>query len=118
MTPETRLEPSWNIVDPDPVLAGSMQAQDEEQASGSKAVTGTIDQLVGRNVERLAVEPVTGDLAIGLNGGVRVRTFASDPRETFHRRITDHAMKESLVGSPQRMQVESLLTLRCTPPGA
>jgi hypothetical protein len=97
------LEPSWHVIGPDSLLAGSMQAQDEENESGWKAVTNAIDTLVGRKIEHLSVDPVTGDLTVGMSGGIIARTFASDPRETFHWRIRTLATESSVVGSPNGM---------------
>lgn len=100
------LDPSWHILDPDRVWAGSMQAGDDEEESGWKEVTKIINGLVGRAVERLEVEPVTGDLTVVLTGDVRVRTFAADPRETHHWRIKNHASGDAVVGSPQGLSIE------------
>jgi hypothetical protein len=99
------IEPTWHIVNADRVLAGSMQAQDEEEESGWKAVTDVADTLVGRAIASLTVESVTGDLVLGLSDGITVRTFASDPRETTHWRIKDHAVGDSLCGSPNGMHL-------------
>src|SRR5262245_42440513 len=81
------LDPSWHIVGPDRVWTGSMQAGDDEEESGWQSVGQIVNALVGRTIERVEVEPVTGDLTVVLTGDVRVRTFASDPRETRHWRI-------------------------------
>lgn len=101
------LEPTWHVVGPARVLAGSMQAQDEDDDGGWKAVATALDELVGLTIEEVAVEPVTGDLTVLLSGGVRVRTFASDPREADHWRIKDYATAESLHGSPNGMNHEA-----------
>jgi hypothetical protein len=93
------LDPAWHVVGPDRVLAGSMQAQDEEEDSGWKAVAAAVDGLIGRTIDELTLEPVTGDITVDLSGGVRVRTFASDPRETSHWRVKDYATGESVHGS-------------------
>jgi hypothetical protein len=100
------LEPAWNVVGPERVLAGSMQAQDEEDESGWTAVAAAVDVLIGRTIERLHVDAVTGDLLVALTNGLVVRTFASDPRETLHWRIRDHASGVSVVGSPRGMRVD------------
>jgi len=76
------LEPTWNVVGPDRVLAGSMQAQDEEEDSGWQAVAEAADGLVGRAVERLEVEAVTGDLIVGLSGGVSPDVRVRPARDT------------------------------------
>jgi hypothetical protein len=101
------LDPAWNIVGPERVIAGSMQAQDEEDKSGFDAVTESIDVLVGLTVQSLIVEPITGDLVIALTEGVVVRTFASDPRDTGHWRIKDYSSGDSLIGSPSGMRLKS-----------
>ena len=100
------LDPSWHILDADRVWAGSMQAGDEDEESGWREVTRIIGGLVGRTIERVEVEPVTGDLTVVLTGDVRVRTFASDPRETRHWCIKNHASGDAVVGSPQGLSLE------------
>ena len=99
------LNPAWNVVGPDCVLAGSMQAQEEDDESGWDSVSAAVDLLVGLTVQSLEIEPITGDLLISLGGGVAVRTFASDPRETDHWRIKDYSSGDSLSGSPNGLQI-------------
>ena len=94
------LEPSWHVLGPAGIIAGSRQAQDEEEPSGWAAVSDAIDQLVGRRVEALEVDARTGDLTVRLSGGYLARTFVSDPRDSRHWWITDRAGTRRVVGSP------------------
>ncbi len=98
------LEPAWHVIGPERVLAGSMQAQDEDDASGWQAVSDALDSLVGHTIDALEVEPISGDLTVRLSGGMTARTFASDPREQFHWRIRDLATNFEVVGSPHGMR--------------
>ena len=93
------LDPSWSIVGPSGVLAGSMQAQDEDDDSGWIAVSNTLDTLVGKTIKRAEIEPITGDLILRLDGGVIIRTHATDPRETRHWRIKDYEKHVWVSGS-------------------
>lgn len=96
------LEPTWNLVGPDGVIAGSRQAQDEEEDSGWKAVTDSIDTLIGRVLESLEIDPRTGDLAVFFSGGVVARTFVSDPREDFIWRVREFDTDWCVVGGARQ----------------
>jgi hypothetical protein len=93
-------EPSWHVRGPGCVLAGSRQAQDEDGPAGWQAVSAAIDTLVGRVVEDIRRDAVSGDLELVLSGGVRVRSFVTDPRDEDLWRIRDLARKRELRGSP------------------
>jgi hypothetical protein len=98
-------EPSWHILGAEGVIAGSRQAQDEDEPSGWQAVGKIIDLLVGQLVEDVRRDAVTGDLELVLSGGFRVRSFVTDPRDDFLWRIRDLASNRGLSGSPGSISV-------------
>ena len=99
-------EPSWHVVGTSGVLAGSRQAQDEEESTGWQAVSDIIDALLGQIVEDLGRDPVTGDLELALSGGYRIRTFVTDPRDGFLWRLRDLATGRRVNGSPAGITVQ------------
>lgn len=96
------LEPTWHLVGPDGVIAGSRQAQDEEEETGWQAVTEAIDILMGRVLETLDIDQRTGDLVLGFSGGLVVRTFVSDPREDFLWRVRARGTEHCVVGGARQ----------------
>lgn len=92
------LEPTWNLVGPDGVIAGSRQAQHEEEETGWQAVTDAIDILIGEVLEALDIDPRTGDLVVTFSGGLVARTFVSDPREDFLWRVRELGTDRCVVG--------------------
>jgi hypothetical protein len=99
------LEPSWHLLGPEGVLAGSRQAQDEEAPSGFQAVAEIVEALVGLSVEDLDVDPRTGDLTVTFRGGMAVRTFVADPRDDFLWRIRSLSGEDSLFGTPTGLRI-------------
>jgi hypothetical protein len=92
------LEPTWHLRDEARVLAGSRQAQHDADAddpdAGFNQTADGVNVLLGRRVTGLELEPATGDLVLTLDGGLTLRTFASDPDtdELWH--IRDNATKQ------------------------
>lgn len=101
------LEPSWHLLSADGLLAGSMQAQDEEDASGWTRVSERIDTLVGRHIEGLHIDPLTYDLQIKLTGGLIARTFCSDPREEMSWEIRTRADNAVWEGGPRGIRLRA-----------
>jgi hypothetical protein len=110
-------EPSWHVVNAERVLAGSMQASDEDDETGFHAVTEAIDLLVGHKVEGVEVEPVTGDLLVYLSAGIKVRSFTSDPREMFHWRINDYGRRDGVSGSANGLEIYEMKEPKARKPG-
>jgi hypothetical protein len=81
------LDPTWHVRGPSGLIAGSRQAQDEEDPGGWAAATKAVDLLIGRTVEAIGVDGVTHDLTLTLSGGVVAQTFAADPRDDDQWRI-------------------------------
>ena len=102
-------EPTWNLQAPDGVLTGSRQAQHDESAAdpdaGFKAAAKALDILIGRRVDYVECDLVTGDLRMGLEGKLKIQTFVSDPtsEELWH--IRDHSVGIFLRGSPRGMVI-------------
>jgi hypothetical protein len=96
------LEPTWHLVGPDGVIAGSRQAQDEEEETGWKAVTDAIDILIGHVLEAIDIDPRTGDLVLTFSGGLVARTFVSDPREDYIWRVREFSSDRYVVGAARQ----------------
>lgn len=106
------LEPTWHARGPDAVLAGSRQAQvdedcAEDQGAVLNAVARALDPLVGRKVESVRSEPITRDLVVGVEGGYEVRTFVSDPTDDHTWHIADNALRLSIYGAPRGLSVHT-----------
>jgi hypothetical protein len=97
------LDPSWRLEDVDGVLAGSRQAQDEEEESGWSAVGEALDRLVGSTVEFVWRDAKSGDLVVQFSGSLRLRTFTNDPRDVDCWRITEKATRKGVEGGPGRL---------------
>ena len=100
------LEPTWHLVGPGGVLAGSRQAQDEEEPSGWAAVTVALDALLGRIIEALELDVLTGDLSVILSGGLIARTFVTDPRDRDLWVIRDLSTDQRLEGGAKATIVD------------
>src|SRR5580658_902583 len=71
-------EPVWHLGGPVGVLVGSRQAQTEERDAHA-ALNSLVEGLVGRQIELVAVEPLTNDIDVRFSGGYWVKTFVFDP---------------------------------------
>jgi hypothetical protein len=102
-------EPTWHLRGPDAVLAGSRQAQHDPEAenpdAGFESAADAVDVLNDRLVTDLAMEAVTGDLFLSLDGGYLLRTFVSDPEgdELWH--IRDNVSKTRLRRSSREFTI-------------
>jgi hypothetical protein len=93
-------EPSWHVAGLQGVVAGSRQAQDQDEPSGWQAVSGAIQVLLGHEVEDLRRDPATGDLELVISNAHTVRSFVTDPRDDFLWCIRELATGRRLNGSP------------------
>jgi hypothetical protein len=98
-------EPSWNLVGPTGVMAGSRQAQDEDDPSGWQAVKSAVDIVVGRQIESVERDPLTGTLQVVLSGKVIVSTFVTDPRDGRMWYVRDVGGRRWLSASPKGITV-------------
>jgi hypothetical protein len=102
-------EPTWHLRGPDTVLAGSRQAQHDSDAENSNAgfelVADAVDALNDRRVTDLAMEAITGDLFLSLEGGFLLRTFVSDPTDDELWHISDNVSHTRLCRSGQRLTI-------------
>ena len=95
------LDPTWHVVSPDAVLAGSRQAQVETDEHSSElekltVVQSLLDPLIGRAIVSVRCEPVTNDLRLSIEGGFELRAFVSDPTDDHNWHIRDNATRQSL----------------------
>ena len=94
------LEPTWHFRDNTKVLTGSSEARHdpilENPDEGFHRAANAVDKLIGRKIEDVIIEDVTGDLIIKFDKGYLLRTFVSDPTtdELWH--IRDNEKKEVL----------------------
>ncbi len=98
------LEPTWHLRDAERVLAGSRQAQDEPE--GFDATADAIDALVGRRLVALALDPVSHDLRVELEGGLVLQTFVSDPSDDHLWHIIDNSTRTRLRGAPDGLWLD------------
>ena len=97
----------WRLTGPTGLLAGSVQAQDEENDSGSIAVARAVNVVVGQTIEDLKIDSKTGDLVISLSNNLEARTLASDARDEMLWWIRDRSRGLDLSGSPAGLRVDA-----------
>lgn len=103
-------EPTWHVLGPVGVLAGSRQAQFDDAAAeedGLAQLGAQLDVVLGQTITSLEIDPLTHDLAMTLKRGYAVKTFVSDAtdEETWH--IRDNATGVILYGSPRGLSVHN-----------
>lgn len=103
-------EPSWQLVGPDGVIAGSgtidFDTEAEDPDAIQRMVSKATDVLQGCRVEDIAVDARTFELEVELSGGFAVRTFVSDPTEPRQWVLHDPAAKMMLHGTPTGLRLE------------
>ena len=99
------LDPSWRLEGVDGVVAGSRQAQDEDDEGGWVAVGRALDRLVGSTIEFVWREAKSGDLVIQVSGSLRLRTFTNDPRDVDCWSISENATRMAVEGGPGRLHL-------------
>jgi hypothetical protein len=102
-------EPTWHLRGPEEVLAGSRQAQHDPDAekpdAGFECVAEALYILNDRRVTDLAIEAVTGDLFLSLEGGFLLRTFVSDPTDEELWHIRDNVSETRLRRSGRQLTI-------------
>jgi hypothetical protein len=100
-------DPAWHFRDNKKVLLGSYQA-----ALGKKAtirdyvkVGKPLEQLIGRVVTGLIIEPVTNDLIVEFEKGYIVRSFVTDVNYEFDWHIFDRALDKTLWGCSSHFRI-------------
>lgn len=105
-------EPTWHVIAPEGVVAGSRQAQGERDDGPTEAdldrVSGPIcDRLIGRAVTAVHVDPRSYDLSVIVAGDCHVKTFASDPEDDHSWHIRENSTGLSLYASPSGMRAHA-----------
>lgn len=103
-TDETELwfwfEPTWHIGCEAGVLVGSRQAQVEDKPQHDE-VGQIAAQLVGRAIDRIALDALTRDITMRFSGGYWLRTFVSDPNDEEIWYVRDKARSIAVGASPR-----------------
>ena len=101
-------EPIWHLRGPYGVLLGSMQVAAACGAEDAMAAVadGPLAPLLGRSIEGVAIDPLTFDLSISVDGGYNICTFVADAAvdESWH--IRENATGIRLRGSPGGLSVQ------------
>lgn len=102
-------DPTWHVREPGRVLAGSREAQfdddDPDEQESLERFGSRLEVLVGTTVEGVDIEPETFDLTLRLSGGYLVKTFAADSTDDRTWHIRDNAADLALKGSPLGLSV-------------
>ena len=102
-------EPTWHLVGPERVLAGSRQAQEhpdaEDPESGFRAVASALDIVYGKEIEAIIVEEKTNSLVLRLSGEYLLRSFVSDPTEDEDWYIKENETGRRIAGSAAGLAV-------------
>ena len=102
------MERRWLLSTPRPARCSLQLLCDpdaENPSAGFESAAGALDVLNHRLITDLAMEDVTGDLFLSLDGGYLLRTFVSDPEgdELWH--IRDNVSRSRLCRSPRALTV-------------
>jgi len=98
------LEPTWQVLGPLHVLAGSRQAQVE----GKKELTNigkVIDAILGRRLVGFTIARRSNELTLRLTGEFEIRNFVSDANDDHIWHIDDHEKRLALYASPTELEV-------------
>jgi hypothetical protein len=99
-------DPVWHIGSPRGVLVGSRQAQTEERDAHA-ALNLLVQELLGKRVESVTVDSITGDIDVRLSSGFWVRTFVADPTDEESWYIRDKKEELTVAGSANGLQLRS-----------
>jgi hypothetical protein len=101
-------EPIWHPSGPEGVLLGSMEVAAACGAEDAMAAVadGPLAPQLGRSVEGVAIDPLTFDLSISLDGGYNVRTLVADATVDESCHIRKNATGNRLRGSPGGLTVQ------------
>jgi hypothetical protein len=97
-------EPVWHLGNSNGVLVGSRQAQVEERDAHA-ALNSLVEELVGREIERVSVEPLTNDIDVRFSDRYWIRTFVSDPTAEENWYIRDCQSDELVRGSAKGLRL-------------
>jgi hypothetical protein len=97
-------EPVWHLGSPNGILVGSRQAETDERDAHA-ALDLLVQEILGRQVERIAVEALTSDIDVRFSGGYWVRTFVSDPTGDESWYFRDCQSDMVVTGSPKGLRL-------------
>jgi hypothetical protein len=107
---EVWCEPSWQVVGPGGVVAGSdtidFDPEAEDPDALQRMVSQATDVLRGCVVEDVTVDARTFELEVRLSGDFAVRTFVSDPTEPEQWLLRDPSAEIWLRGTPAGLRLE------------
>ncbi|HEV2521495.1 MAG TPA: hypothetical protein VGT24_03865 [Candidatus Acidoferrales bacterium] len=98
-------DPVWHFGGPKGILVGSRQAQVEERDAHA-ALDLLVQELLGKQVERVCVDALTSDIDVQFSGGYWVRTFVSDPTDEMNWYFWDKQKNIVVSGSAGGLQLE------------
>ncbi len=102
------LEPTWHMVGPEGVLAGSRQAQDsdpeEGDGTGFAAAGRALDELMGQELRSIDVDVRTHDLTLTFSRDLALRTFVADPRDDETWYVKENGTGHRLEASPRGLR--------------
>jgi hypothetical protein len=99
-------DPVWHLGGPKGVLVGSRQAQAEDRDVRG-ALNSLVQQLLGREVERVSIDALTSDIDIRFSNGFWVRTFVSDPTAEMNWYFRDRQRKLTVTGSAAGLRLSN-----------
>ncbi|MCZ6611458.1 MAG: hypothetical protein O6941_02390 [Planctomycetota bacterium] len=91
-------EPTWHVVGPQGVLAGSRQAQEDEELGRINEKLAAA--LEGRGIRAIEIESPSNDLVMELEGDYIARIFLSDPTDDEIWHVADNRRRLTLYASP------------------
>ncbi|HEX6899725.1 MAG TPA: hypothetical protein VF789_08430 [Thermoanaerobaculia bacterium] len=100
------INPVWHVREPGQVLAGSRQAQVDDEEEFYR-LGERLDVLLGLTVQDVTIEPGTFDLTLALSGGYLVKTFVAQAARDESWHIRDNTTGSRLSGSPQGLRIVS-----------
>jgi hypothetical protein len=99
-------DPVWHLGSPKGVLLGSRQAQTEDRDERG-ALNSFVQELLGREVERVSVDALTSDIDVRFSDGYWVRTFVSDPTADMNWYFRDRQKKLVVTGSAAGLRLSN-----------
>lgn len=99
------LEPTWHVVTPAGVVAGSRQAQGTGEDGPTKEELDAInkricDALLDRPIREIRVDTRSQDLEVTVEGENSFRTFVSDPDDDYTWHIRENLTSLQVCASP------------------
>jgi hypothetical protein len=97
-------DPVWHLGSPKGVSTGSRQAQTDDKKSHA-ALNALVQEILGRQIERISVEALTNDIDVRLSEGYWIRTFVSDPIDDESWYVRDCQSNVVVSASPKGLRI-------------